>query len=185
MVLGNKSVTLLIFFQETLVKRLGTGASAFHFNVSSLAPPSVTLLPARTYIGAPIGTNYDIRIFIGKLRKIYGFQYYNFTTIWSFSGDNPDDKPHKRSTIRMGIKLTQVSHIVPALKPSAAFSRWIFTVPYKLNLFNKKNFFRYESSYEKSKKIYFLKFHNLDEKVYEWEIKTFKNYSFLRSNFYG
>ncbi|MPC15296.1 Arrestin [Portunus trituberculatus] len=60
--------------QDTLVKRLGAGAVPFSFNVSSLAPPSVTLLPARSYAGAPIGTNYDLRIFVGasgcKCKKI-------------------------------------------------------------------------------------------------------------------
>lgn len=52
--------------QDTLVKRLGAGAVPFSFSVSSLAPPSVTLLPARSYAGAPIGTNYDLRIFVGE-----------------------------------------------------------------------------------------------------------------------
>ena len=51
--------------QDTLVRRLGPGAVPFCFTLSSLAPPSVTLLPARNYSGAPIGTNYDLRVFVG------------------------------------------------------------------------------------------------------------------------
>ncbi|KAK8407856.1 hypothetical protein O3P69_002415 [Scylla paramamosain] len=42
--------------QDTLVKRLGAGAVPFSFNVSSLAPPSVTLLPARSYAGNGFGS---------------------------------------------------------------------------------------------------------------------------------
>ncbi|XP_064090669.1 arrestin homolog isoform X3 [Macrobrachium nipponense] len=88
--------------QDTLVKRLGNGAVPFTFNVSSLAPPSVTLLPARTYVGAPIGTNYDLRVFVGE---------------------NPDDKPHKRSSIRMGMKLYQMAPSADRPQPYASFSK--------------------------------------------------------------
>ncbi|XP_045130826.1 arrestin homolog isoform X2 [Portunus trituberculatus] len=88
--------------QDTLVKRLGAGAVPFSFNVSSLAPPSVTLLPARSYAGAPIGTNYDLRIFVGE---------------------NPEDKPHKRSSIRMGMKLFQLAPESENVTPYATFSK--------------------------------------------------------------
>ncbi|XP_069190085.1 arrestin homolog isoform X2 [Procambarus clarkii] len=88
--------------QDTLVKRLGAGAVPFTFTVSSLAPPSVTLLPARTYVGAPIGTNYDLRIFVGE---------------------NPEDKPHKRSSIRMGMKLYQMASGAEVALPYAAASK--------------------------------------------------------------
>nr|XP_053629004.1 arrestin homolog isoform X3 [Cherax quadricarinatus] len=88
--------------QDTLVKRLGTGAVPFTFTVSSLAPPSVTLLPARTYLGAPIGTNYDLRIFVGE---------------------TAEDKPHKRSSIRMGVKLYQLCTGEERALPYAAASK--------------------------------------------------------------
>ncbi|XP_047495006.1 arrestin homolog [Penaeus chinensis] len=88
--------------QDTLVKRLGAGAVPFSFTVSSLAPPSVTLLPARSYAGAPIGTNYDLRVFVGE---------------------NPEDKPHKRSSIRMGMKLYQCAPSTDRSQPYAAFSK--------------------------------------------------------------
>ncbi|XP_069985946.1 arrestin homolog isoform X2 [Penaeus vannamei] len=88
--------------QDTLVKRLGAGAVPFTFTVSSLAPPSVTLLPARSYAGAPIGTNYDLRVFVGE---------------------NPEDKPHKRSSIRMGMKLYQCAPSTDRSQPYAAFSK--------------------------------------------------------------
>jgi hypothetical protein len=34
--------------------------------VTPLAPPSVQLVPAKEYNGAPIGTSYDIRVYVGR-----------------------------------------------------------------------------------------------------------------------
>jgi len=48
------------------MKRLGDGAHPFTLSLSSYAPPSVQLVPAKRYYGAPIGTSYDVRCFIGK-----------------------------------------------------------------------------------------------------------------------
>lgn len=48
-----------------LIQRLGSNAHAFSMEVTHLAPPSVQLVPAKEYNGAPIGTSYDIRIYIG------------------------------------------------------------------------------------------------------------------------
>ncbi|XP_037955929.1 arrestin, lateral eye-like [Teleopsis dalmanni] len=50
--------------QEALVKRLGDGAHPFTLSLTSQAPPSVQLVPAKRYYGAPIGTSYDVRCFI-------------------------------------------------------------------------------------------------------------------------
>lgn len=52
--------------QEALLERLGKNAVAFSIDINTLAPPSVQLLPAKRYSGAPIGTSYDIRIFTGE-----------------------------------------------------------------------------------------------------------------------
>jgi len=35
--------------------------------VTPLAPPSVQLVPAKEYSGAPIGTSYDVRAYPGML----------------------------------------------------------------------------------------------------------------------
>lgn len=35
--------------------------------ITPLAPPSVQLVPAKEYNGAPIGTSYDVRAYVGKL----------------------------------------------------------------------------------------------------------------------
>lgn len=48
------------------MKRLGDGAHPFTLTLTAQAPPSVQLVPAKRYYGAPIGTSYDVRCFIGK-----------------------------------------------------------------------------------------------------------------------
>lgn len=52
-----------------MVERLGKTAYPFSLEVASLAPPSVQLVPAKRYCGAPIGTSYDIRVHLGKMNK--------------------------------------------------------------------------------------------------------------------
>lgn len=51
--------------QDALIKRLGPNAHPFTMEITPLAPPSVQLVPAKEYNGAPIGTSYDIRAFAG------------------------------------------------------------------------------------------------------------------------
>lgn len=53
-------------FQEALLRRLGPHAHPFTLTVANVAPPSVQLVPAKEYNGAPIGTSYDIRVYAGK-----------------------------------------------------------------------------------------------------------------------
>lgn len=52
--------------QQALLDRLGKSAYPFSLEVGSLAPPSVQLVPAKRYTGAPIGTSYDVRVHLGK-----------------------------------------------------------------------------------------------------------------------
>lgn len=61
-----KMMFLSPYQQEALLERLGKNAVAFSIDINTLAPPSVQLLPAKRYSGAPIGTSYDIRIFTGE-----------------------------------------------------------------------------------------------------------------------
>ncbi|KAK2586346.1 hypothetical protein KPH14_010638 [Odynerus spinipes] len=72
--------------QEALVKRLGSNAHAFTMEITPLAPPSVQLVPAKEYTGAPIGTSYDVRAYVA---------------------DRPEDKFHHKSAVRMGIRVIQ------------------------------------------------------------------------------
>ncbi|KAG8226662.1 hypothetical protein J437_LFUL005748, partial [Ladona fulva] len=50
--------------QEALLRRLGSNAYPFTLHVTPLAPPSVQLVPAKEYNGAPIGTSYEMRAYI-------------------------------------------------------------------------------------------------------------------------
>lgn len=75
--------------QEALLERLGIGAHAFSIEVGIVAPPSVQLIPAKQYSGAPIGTSYDIRAYIA---------------------DQADEKVQRRSTVKLGIRLV---HKIP------------------------------------------------------------------------
>jgi hypothetical protein len=54
-----------LFSQDALIKRLGPNAHPFTMEVTPLAPPSVQLVPAKEYSGAPIGTSYDVRAYAG------------------------------------------------------------------------------------------------------------------------
>jgi hypothetical protein len=57
--------SLVMFSQDALIKRLGPNAHPFTMEVTPLAPPSVQLVPAKEYSGAPIGTSYDVRAYAG------------------------------------------------------------------------------------------------------------------------
>ncbi|XP_055691693.1 arrestin homolog isoform X1 [Lutzomyia longipalpis] len=70
--------------QEALVERLGAGAHPFTLEVG-IAPPSVQLIPAKRYTGAPIGTHYDVRVFIAD--------------------PHVDESVKRRSAVRMGVRL--------------------------------------------------------------------------------
>lgn len=38
----------------------------FSLEINPQAPPSVQLVPAKRYFGAPIGTSYDVRCYVGE-----------------------------------------------------------------------------------------------------------------------
>ncbi|XP_026324016.1 beta-arrestin-1-like [Hyposmocoma kahamanoa] len=84
--------------QEALIKRLGSNAYPFHLELTPLAPPSVQLVPAKQYHGAPIGTSYDVRAYIAE---------------------RADEKISRRNTVRMGIRVLQGPGrpILPAVLP--------------------------------------------------------------------
>ncbi|XP_076259254.1 phosrestin-2 isoform X2 [Rhynchophorus ferrugineus] len=79
--------------QDALLKRLGSNAYPFTMEITPLAPPSVQLVPAKEYSGAPIGTSYDVRAYVAE--KI-------------------DEKLHKRTTVRMGIRVVQRAFAPPS-----------------------------------------------------------------------
>lgn len=57
---------IIINIQEALIERLGQNSIPFVVQIGSITPPSVQLLPAKRYTGAPIGTSYDIRVYTGR-----------------------------------------------------------------------------------------------------------------------
>lgn len=57
---------LKYLLQEALIERLGKNSIPFQIEIVSITPPSVQLLPAKRYTGAPIGTSYDIRVYTGN-----------------------------------------------------------------------------------------------------------------------
>ncbi|XP_068158926.1 uncharacterized protein [Drosophila tropicalis] len=90
--------------QEALLKRLGDGAHPFTLTLTAHAPPSVQLVPAKRYYGAPIGTSYDVRCFIA---------------------DKTDEKFHRRASVKMGVRViyrTDVFHQHTAPENFAAFA---------------------------------------------------------------
>ncbi|CAK1599437.1 unnamed protein product [Parnassius mnemosyne] len=72
--------------QDALIKRLGSHAFPFHLEITPLAPPSVQLVPAKQYHGAPIGTSYDVRAYIAE---------------------RAEEKVSRRNIVRMGIRVLQ------------------------------------------------------------------------------
>jgi beta-arrestin len=58
--------SVFYLLQDALLKRLGSNAYPFSMEITPLAPPSVQLVPAKEYNGAPIGTSYDVRAYVGK-----------------------------------------------------------------------------------------------------------------------
>ncbi|KAL6420196.1 hypothetical protein ACFW04_013818 [Cataglyphis niger] len=78
-----ESITAL---QEALVRRLGPNAHAFTMEITPLAPPSVQLVPAKEYNGAPIGTSYDVKAYVAE---------------------RADERLHRKTTVKMGIRVIQ------------------------------------------------------------------------------
>nr|CAD7423891.1 unnamed protein product [Timema monikensis] len=66
----------LNIIEDALMKRLGPNAHPFTMEMTPLAPPSVQLVPAKEYSGAPIGTSYDVRAYIVLLISDVG-------TVWA------------------------------------------------------------------------------------------------------
>lgn len=59
------------------MKRLGPNSYPFTMEITHLAPPSVQLVPAKEYNGAPIGTSYDIRAYVGEYIQTFSFDSQN------------------------------------------------------------------------------------------------------------
>ncbi|XP_050498353.1 beta-arrestin-1 isoform X1 [Diabrotica virgifera virgifera] len=69
--------------QERLIKKLGSNAYPFYFELPPHCPASVTLQPAPGDTGKPCGIDYELKAFVGE---------------------SQDDKPHKRNSVRLAIR---------------------------------------------------------------------------------
>ncbi|XP_078045095.1 phosrestin-2 isoform X3 [Augochlora pura] len=85
---------------EAIVRRLGPNAHAFTMVITPLAPPSVQLVPAKEYNGAPIGSSYDVRVYVAE---------------------QPDEKLQRKTTVSMGIRVIQRT-TKPPLPASTVYS---------------------------------------------------------------
>ncbi|CRL02050.1 CLUMA_CG015119, isoform A [Clunio marinus] len=99
--------------QEALIERLGRNSIPFMIEIGSITPPSVQLLPAKRYTGAPIGTSYDIRVYTVP------------------TAEQADERIQRRSTVRLGIRL--IHKICPEINLSNEPSQQP-TVPRSLRL---------------------------------------------------
>lgn len=99
--------------QERLLKKLGPNAFPFFFELPPHCPASVTLQPAPGDTGKPCGVDYELKAFVA---------------------DNPDDKPHKRNSVRLAIRKIMYAPSKPGEQPSVEVSKEFMMSPNKLHL---------------------------------------------------
>lgn len=95
--------TNLTRLQERLIKKLGPNAYPFFFQLSpQTTPASVTLQPAPGDTGKPCGVDYELKTYVAE---------------------SLEDKPHKRSSVRLAIRKLTYAPKKAAPQPSAETSR--------------------------------------------------------------
>ncbi|XP_065221088.1 beta-arrestin-2 isoform X2 [Planococcus citri] len=99
--------------QERLMKKLGTHAFPFYFELPAHSPTSVTLQPAPGDTGKPCGVDYELKAFVGE---------------------SVDDKPHKRNSVRLAIRKIMYAPSKQGEQPSIEVSKEFVMSPNKLHL---------------------------------------------------
>jgi len=99
--------------QERLIKKLGTNAYPFFFELPPHCPASVTLQPAPGDTGKPCGIDYEMKAYVG---------------------DTTEDKPHKRNSVRLAIRKVMYAPNKPGEQPSVEVSKEFMMSPNKLHL---------------------------------------------------
>ncbi|XP_058789028.1 beta-arrestin-1 isoform X1 [Phymastichus coffea] len=107
---GSHELTRL---QERLIKKLGDNAYPFYFELPPHCPASVTLQPAPGDTGKPCGVDYELKAFVGE---------------------NQDDKPHKRNSVRLAIRKIMYAPSKQGEQPSTEVSKDFMMSPSKLHL---------------------------------------------------
>jgi beta-arrestin len=99
--------------QERLMKKLGPHAYPFYFEVPPHCPASVSLQPAPGDTGKPCGVDYELKAFVGE---------------------TPDDKPHKRNSVRLAIRKIMYAPSKLGEQPSIEVSKEFILKPNKVHL---------------------------------------------------
>ncbi|XP_035206771.1 arrestin, lateral eye-like [Stegodyphus dumicola] len=100
--------------QDKLIRKLGESAIPFTFDLPENAPPSVTLQPGPEDQGAPLGVEYELKLFVAE---------------------NKEEKPHKRNSVSMAIRKLQYYQPGPNTRqPSAVVSKGFVLSPGKLQM---------------------------------------------------
>ncbi|XP_032456141.1 beta-arrestin-1 isoform X11 [Nasonia vitripennis] len=99
--------------QERLIKKLGSNAYPFYFELPPHCPASVTLQPAPGDTGKPCGVDYELKAFVGETQ---------------------DDKPHKRNSVRLAIRKIMYAPSKQGEQPSTEVSKDFMMSPSKLHL---------------------------------------------------
>ncbi|XP_023235075.1 beta-arrestin-1-like isoform X2 [Centruroides sculpturatus] len=99
--------------QERLIKKLGPNAYPFYFELPPHCPASVTLQPAPGDTGKPCGVDYELKAYVA---------------------DTPDEKPHKRNSVRLAIRKIMYAPSRQGEQPSVEVSKEFMMSPNKLHL---------------------------------------------------
>ncbi|XP_033104171.1 beta-arrestin-1-like isoform X3 [Anneissia japonica] len=99
--------------QERLIKKLGSNAYPFCFQLPQNSPSSVTLQPAPGDTGKPCGVDYELKTYVAE-------------TI--------DDKPHKRNSVNLAIRKVTYAPDKTGPQPTAEDSKEFMMSPAPLHL---------------------------------------------------
>ncbi|XP_076644779.1 beta-arrestin protein kurtz isoform X1 [Halictus rubicundus] len=99
--------------QERLIRKLGSNAYPFYFELPPHCPASVTLQPAPGDTGKPCGVDYEFKAFVGETQ---------------------DEKPHKRDLVRLAIRKIMYAPSKQGEQPSVEVSKEFVMSPNKLHL---------------------------------------------------
>ena len=100
--------------QDKLVRKLGENAIPFTFDLPENAPASVTLQPGPEDQGAPLGVDYELKLFVAE---------------------NKEEKPHRRNSVSMAIRKLQYYQPGPLMRqPSTLVSKGFVLSPGRMQL---------------------------------------------------
>ncbi|XP_031565006.1 beta-arrestin-1-like isoform X2 [Actinia tenebrosa] len=99
--------------QERLLKKLGSNAYPFKFDLPPGSPSSVTLQPAPGDTGKPCGVDYELKTYVSE---------------------SAEEKPHKRDTVRLAIRKLTYAPERPQPQPFAEAEKDFMMSSYPLHV---------------------------------------------------